>query len=80
MVQLGNCIVSNAKTINFDSFTATITSHLIIYVYCISCNGHRYGIVGSNESSTYTDVSGFIEKSKKHVRSYIFQKPNEREM
>ena len=34
MLQLGNCIFFlSAKTINFDSFTPTITSYLIGYVY-----------------------------------------------
>ena len=50
-------------TINFGSFTPSITSHLISYVYYISCDGHRSAMVGSNESSTpISGVSGFIER------------------
>ena len=49
-------------TINFDSFTPSITLHLISYVYYISCNGHRSAMVGTNESRTYIGVSGFIER------------------
>ena len=49
-------------TINFDSFTPSIKSHLISYVCYISCDGHRSAMVGSNESSPYIGVSGFIER------------------
>ena len=49
-------------TINFHSFTPSITLHLISYVYYISCNGHRSAMVGTNESRTYIGVSGFIER------------------
>ena len=60
-------------TINFDSFTPRIKSHLISYVCYISYDGHRSAMVGSNESSPYIGVSGFIEREN-HVRSNTYFK------
>ena len=51
----------NAKTVNFDSVLPP-SHHISLVMLTISCEGHRSAMVGPNESSTYVDVSGFIER------------------